>query len=335
MKTMKRFSAFLVALVMMFSLFAIGAMAWAKDEGIDVYWNDEKVGTVTYDEMDEHAQKYDAETYSNNKGEYTGIVYQFSKLLKTVNKNDDYKAAPDDTKVVITDAGKEPKPAEFTKAELEETRNYYDKDGKATAVKPGFMHVDGEDYFRFVFGQKTPDDSTSGRWTKLSGTGNAKLEITTPAEDPAPAEEEQTTGFEVIWNDKTVGTVTYEDMVVDGVSKATSTVTYSTLNKSKTWGEETGYLYKFTQLLEAVKKDADWEAASDLTTVVFETDKPAEFTKKELSEERYYFDEKGTEVDKVKAGFLTKAKDGTAPFKFAFGQKEATEASAFLHFFYI
>ena len=47
-KTMKnRLSALVVALVMMLSLFSVGAMAWSTGEGIDVYWNDEKVGTVT------------------------------------------------------------------------------------------------------------------------------------------------------------------------------------------------------------------------------------------------------------------------------------------------
>ena len=86
MKTMKnRVSALVVALVMMLSLFSVGAMAWSTGEGIDVYWNDEKVGTVTYDTMEEHAKSNDPETYSNNQGDKTGYVYYFSKLLKTVN----------------------------------------------------------------------------------------------------------------------------------------------------------------------------------------------------------------------------------------------------------
>ena len=83
MKTMKnRVSALVVAFVMMLSLFSVGAMAWEKDEGIDVYWNDEKVGTVTYDAMEEHAKSNDPETYSNNQGDKTGYVYYFSKLFK-------------------------------------------------------------------------------------------------------------------------------------------------------------------------------------------------------------------------------------------------------------
>lgn len=329
-KTMKnRVSALVVALVMMLSLFSVGAMAWSTGEGIDVYWNDEKVGTVTYDTMEEHAKSNDPETYSNNQGDKTGYVYFFSKLLKTVNKNDDYKAAPADTTIEISDPKGE-KPATLKKAVLDEDRYYFDKDGKASTetVKPGFMLVDGDDYFRFVYGQKVAGEETSSTWVKLKGTGNATVKITTPDAKPDPSDdEEQKPGFEVIWNDKSVGTVSYEDMVVDGVSKATSTVTYSTVNNSKTYKEETGYLYKFTQLLEAVKKDADWEAASDLTTVVFDTDKPAEFTKKELTEDRYYFDENGTEVDKVKAGFLTDAKDGKNGFKFAFGQKTKDEVN--------
>ena len=328
-KTMKnRLSALVVALVMMLSLFSVGAMAWSTGEGIDVYWNDEKVGTVTYDTMEDHIKDYGDEVYSNNKGEYTGKVYYFSKLLKTINKSDEWKTVSEDTTVEIADATAS-KPAKLTKKELDESRYYFDKDGKASAepVKPGFMHETGETFFRFVYGQKDKDDSTSGNFAKLNTAGNATVKINTSTTPDPSEDEEQTTGFEVYWNDKKVGTVSYKDMVVDGVSKATSTVTYSTVNKSKTYGEETGYLYKFTQLLEAVKKDADWEAASDLTTVVFETDKPAEFTKKELTEDRYYFDENGTEVDKVKAGFLTDAKDGKNGFKFAYGQKTKDEVN--------
>ena len=54
MKTTRRFRAFLVALVMMLSLFSVGAVAWETGDGIDVYWNGEKAGTVTYDKMEEH-----------------------------------------------------------------------------------------------------------------------------------------------------------------------------------------------------------------------------------------------------------------------------------------
>ena len=324
-----RVSALVVALVMMLSLFSVGAMAWGTGEGVDVYWNDEKVGTVTYDTMEDHIKDYGDEVYSNNKGEYTGKVYYFSKLLKTVNKSDEWKTVSEDTTVEIADATAS-KPAKLTKKELDESRYYFDKDGKASAepVKPGFMHETGETFFRFVYGQKDKDDSTSGNFAKLNTAGNATVKINTPTTPDPADDEEQTTGFEVYWNDKKVGTVSYKDMVVDGVSQATKTVTYSTRNKKNTYEEETGYLYKFTQLLEAVKKDADWEAASDLTTVVFETDKPAEFTKKELTEERYYWSEDGkTQIDTVKPGFLTDAKDGKNGFKFAFGQKTADEVN--------
>ena len=55
-KSMKnRVSALIVALVMMLSLFSVGAMAWNAGEGVDVYWNGEKVGSVSYDTMAEHA----------------------------------------------------------------------------------------------------------------------------------------------------------------------------------------------------------------------------------------------------------------------------------------
>ncbi len=287
MKTMKnRVSALFVALVMMLSLLTVGAMAWDTGEGIDVYWDGQKVGTVSYDTMDEHAQGYPDETYSNNQGEYTGKVYQFTKLLKTVEKNDAWQAASADTQVEIIDPKGE-KPATLTKADLDETRNYY-KDGAAvTTVKPGFMHIEGEDYFRFVFGQKSPTDETSSKWVKLKGTGNSTVKITTKAAPDPSEDEEQTDGFAIYWNDKRVGTVTKKQMV-DDVSKATSTVTYSARNKSGTYKEVEGNVYKFTQLLEAVKKDADWEKASDLTKVTIgaNSDKPAEFTKKELTEDR-------------------------------------------------
>ena len=49
-KTMKnRVSALFVALVMMLSLLSVGAIAWDPGEGIDVYLNGEKTGTVSYD----------------------------------------------------------------------------------------------------------------------------------------------------------------------------------------------------------------------------------------------------------------------------------------------
>ena len=125
MKTMKnRVSALFVALVMMLSLLSVGAIAWDPGEGIDVYLNGEKTGTVSYDTMEEAAQSCPDETYSNNKGVYSGKLYKYSKLLKEANASDAWSAASDDSTVVLTDAGNT-KPSTFTKAELEETRYYY------------------------------------------------------------------------------------------------------------------------------------------------------------------------------------------------------------------
>ena len=329
-KTMKnRVSALFVALVMMLSLFSVGAVAWNTDEGIDVYLNGEKAKTVTYAEMDEDAQGYDAETYSNNKDVYTGRIIKFSKFLKKAGVNDVYNAASNDTTIVITDAGKQPKPASFTKAELEETRNAYNKDGSIIkeGVSPGFMHIDGEDYFRFVFGQKTPEDETSSRWTKLSGTGNAKLEITTADAEPDPSEdEEQKDGIEVFWNDKSVGKVSYDEMV-DGISQATKTYKYSTINSAGTYSQFECPIYPFTQLMEAVNKDKDWEAASDLTKVVIKDSSDYEVTlpKTTLTETRYFFDDDGIQADTTKAGFRIAQKDDVEFMQLVFGQKTKDE----------
>ena len=323
MKTMKnRVSALFVALVMMLSLLTVGAMAWTEGEGIDVYWNDEKVGTVTYDKMEEHVQKFDDETYSNNKGESVGKVYYFNKLLKEVGKSDDWASAPAETTVELKDSEYE-KPGNLTKAVLEETRSYY-KDGEAvTTVKPGFMHVKDKSYFMFVYGQKTADDSTSGSFIKFTGKGNGTVKINTPEETP----DEPTTkdGIEVFWNDKSVGTVPYDDMV-DGISQATKTYKYSTVNSAGTYDSFETAIYPFTQLMEAVKKDKDWEAASDLTKVVFkDSGYETELTKATLTEERYFFDDDGFKADTTKPGFkITESSKGDY-LQFVFGQKTKEE----------
>ena len=323
-KTMKnRVSALVVALVMMLSLFSVGAVAWNDGEGIEVYWNGEKVGMVTYDAMDAHIQKFDDETYSNNKGESVGKVYYFNKLLKEVGKSDDWASAPDETTVELKDSEYE-KAGNLTKAELEETRSYY-KDGNASAtVKPGFMHVSGKDYFMFVYGQKAADDSTSGNFIKFTGKGNGTVKITTPEETP----EEPTTkdGIEVFWNDKSVGTVPYDDMV-DGISQATKTYKYSTINSAGTYSQFECPIYPFTQLMEAVKKDKDWEAASDLTKVLIKDSSGYEVTlpKTTLTETRYFFDDDGIQADTTKAGFRIAQKDNVEFMQLVFGQKTKDE----------
>ncbi len=443
-KTMKnRVSALFVALVMMLSLLSVGAIAWDPGEGIDVYLNGEKTGTVSYDTMEEAAQSYPDETYSNNKGVYSGKLYKFSKLLKEANASDAWSAASDDSTVVLTDAGNT-KPSTFTKAELEETRYYYQDGNPVNTVKPGFLHVSGEEYFRFVIGQKDTNDSTSGRWVKLTGTGNAKLEInTTPAEpsdEPSPsntaivfpetveyvtsdetndyyrltvpaeldngqfsfsyslasakkyiyseiqnkdggtvdgatnddhdqleselrnvtltglapttdyrlfwnkdnsngklaknvvldfttAEEAvvEKDGIEVVWNNQSVGKVNYEDMV-DGISQASKTYNYSTVNSSGTYSAFNCAIYPFQQLMETLGKDADWEAAPDSTKVVFEDSSySTELTKATLTEERYFFDDEGFRADTTKAGFkITQSNKGDY-LQLVFGQKTKEE----------
>ncbi len=325
MKITKRLSAFLVALVMALSLFAVGASAWSAGEGIDVYWNGEKVGeTVSYSTMEEHAKKYPAESYSNNQGVKTGYIYQLTNLLKAVNKNDDWKAAPAETKVVIADA-KNTKPAELTKELLDEKRNTYQNGAiLKEGVKPGFMLSDGEDFFRFVFGQNSASEETSSKWVKLNGSGNATVSITTPDAEPGD-DEEQTDGIEVFWNDKSVGSVSYDEMV-DGISQATKDYTYSTVNSAGTYDSFTCPIYPFTQLIEAVKKDADWESAPDNTKVLFkDSGYETDLTKATLTEKRYFFDNDGVQANDVKAGFkITKSSKGDY-LQLVFGQKTKDE----------
>ena len=326
MKTMKnRVSALFVALVMMLSLFSVGAVAWSTGEGIEVYWNGEKVGMVTYDKMDEHIQKFNDDTYSNNKkDDITGKVYKFTKLLNEVGKGEDWASAPGETTVEIKDPVYD-KPGSLTKAELDETRNAY-KNGVLVKekVSPGFMHVKDQTYFMFVYGQKTADESTSGNFVRFDGAGNATVKITTPEETP----DEPTTedGIEVFWNDKSVGKVSYDEMV-DGISQATKTYKYSTINSAGTYSQFECPIYPFTQLMEAVNKDKDWEAASDLTKVVIKdsSDYVVTLPKTTLTETRYFFDDDGIQADTTKAGFRIAQKDNVEFMQLVFGQKTKDE----------
>ena len=335
MKTVqRRFSAFVVALVMVLSLFTVGAVAWTGGEGIDVYWNDEKVGTVTYDDINAKIQTYEEETYSSHKNgeykDYTGKVFYLNKFLGKVNKAEDWASAPAETTFDLYDPDYADKGAKLTKAELDETRNYYDKSGNlVTAVNPGFMLADGKDYFQFVYGQKTVGENTNGNFAKFTSSKNAVLKINTPATPaPTPSEnEEKGDGIDVYWNDKKVGSVNYDQMI-DDVSKATSTVKYSAVNgKGNRVDDIEGYVYKFSQLMKAVEKDKDWENASIKTKVeiAYGEDKK-ELTKSELYEDRYYFDESGTKVNRVNAGFMDLGR-GTDNryFQLVYGQKTANE----------
>ena len=117
----------------------------------------------------------------------------------------------------------------------------------------------------------------------------SKVDITATTA-PAPADDDtQKDGLEVIWNDKSVGTVPYDDMV-DGISQATKTYKYSTINSSDTYDSFETAIYPIKNLMEAVKKDADWEAASNNTKVVFkDSGYETALTKATPTEERYYF----------------------------------------------
>ena len=108
MKTMKnRVSALFVALVMMLSLLAVGASAWTGGEGIEVYWNDEKVGTVKYDEIYDKIKEYNPNTYSSHKNgsykSYVGQVYHLNKFLGKVNKAEEWASAPAETTFELYD----------------------------------------------------------------------------------------------------------------------------------------------------------------------------------------------------------------------------------------
>ena len=145
MKTMKnRVSALVVALVMMLSLFSVGAIAWESGEGFEVYWNDEKVGTITYDEMAEAIKDTADITYSGRKTDadkntaYTGKVFTFDKVLEKVNLTSKWEAAPDATSVLFwNDASYN---AELEKSAVKETRNAYKDDGTVASSEDFPMH---------------------------------------------------------------------------------------------------------------------------------------------------------------------------------------------------
>lgn len=188
MQKTKRVSALVVALLMLVSLFSIGASAWETGEGMEVYWNGTYVSTVTYDAMDSAISQTSDATYAgiNNYGtykSYTGKVYTLSDLLTAVGKASDWNAASDTTTTLslITPAQET---ATYTKAQLAETRYYYTSAGvQSTAVPVGFMkRTSGEDsYFKFVFGQTAATEKNVPRFWDLTGTGNSKVYIYTNA----------------------------------------------------------------------------------------------------------------------------------------------------------
>lgn len=181
----KRVSALVVALLMLISAFSMGALAWGTDEGIDVYWNGSYVDTVSYDSMDLAISSSSDITYAgmNNYGtykSYTGKVYTLDTLLSTVGKTSDWVAAADTAIVTLMTPAYET--ADYTKAQLTETRYYYDGNGNiVNSVPVGFMKRTNEDesYFKFVFGQTAKTEKNVPKFWDLTGTGNTKVYIFT------------------------------------------------------------------------------------------------------------------------------------------------------------
>ena len=181
MKLSKRVSALVVALIMLFSLFSISVSAWGTNEGIEVYWNNSYVATVTYDDMDTAISQTSDVTYAgiNNYGtykSYTGKVYTLDQLLTAVGKASDWAAAADTTTVSLITPLNET--ADYTKAQLTETRYYYDASGSIVSSVPvGFMkRTSGTDsYFKFVFGQTAKTEKYVPKFWDLTVTGNTKI----------------------------------------------------------------------------------------------------------------------------------------------------------------
>ena len=181
MKMSKRVSALVVALIMLFSLFSISVSAWGTNEGIEVYWDNTYVATVKYDDMDTAISPTSDATYAglNNYGtykSYTGKVYTLDQLLTAVGKASDWAVAADTAVVSLVTPASET--ADYTKAQLTETRYYYDGSGNIVSSVPvGFMkRTSGTDsYFKFVFGQTARTEKNVPKFWDLTGTGNTKL----------------------------------------------------------------------------------------------------------------------------------------------------------------
>ena len=187
MKLSKRVSALVVALIMLFSLFSISVSAWGTNEGIEVYWNNSYVATVTYDDMDTAISQTSDVTYAgiNNYGtykSYTGKVYTLDQLIAAVNKTSNWTSAPNTTTVTIQTSPSET--ALYTKAQLTETRNYYDSTGMVVNIVPvGFMkRTSGTDsYFKVVFGQTAKTEKNVPKFWDLPSSGNAQVYFNTNA----------------------------------------------------------------------------------------------------------------------------------------------------------
>lgn len=185
MKTMKnKVSALFIVLVMMLSLFPVGAVAGSINDGIEVFWNDKSVGSVPYDDMIESIrQTTQTYTYStvNSSGTYSAFtcsIYPFTQFMKAVNKDTDWDAASNLSKVVFKDSGYS---TELTKATLTEERYYFDKNGtKGSTVIAGFKISESSkgDYLQLVFGQKEKSEQTNGKFFKLKEPASVYINTT-------------------------------------------------------------------------------------------------------------------------------------------------------------
>ena len=321
MKTMKnRVSALVVALVMMLSLFSVGAMAWEKDEGIDVYWNDKKVGTVTYDDMAAAIKDTADVTYSGRKDgaddvkSYTGKVYTFDQILTAVGVSSKWNDAQDTTLVQFwNDATYN---SEFEKSEIKSTKNAYDKDGNLLGAVPfGFMQNEkkGKLYFELLYGQNDFEDENASNFVKFDAKGNTKIIITTP-------------GIKVYWNDKLAGSVSYEQMV-DCVSQASKTKKYSGVNRSGSYKAVEGRVFEYSRLLKMVGLEESWKEAPVETRAYFQEyndTKEVLLSKSALEEKRYYYEQDSeTPVGTVDPGFM----EMDDSFQLVYGQKNPKEVN--------
>ena len=189
MRNIKKASALILVLIMFVSIFSIGASAWNTGNSIKVFWNGTLVGTISYDTMAAAISQDTDKTYAgiNNWGtykEYEGKVYTLDQLIAAVSKTSDWNNAPSTTTVTIQRSSTDT--ALFTKAQLTETRYYYDEDGVlVNSVVPGFMKltdVEMGDYFKFVFGQTAKAEKNVPKFWNLDDfTTDAEVHINTNA----------------------------------------------------------------------------------------------------------------------------------------------------------
>ena len=330
MKTMRRrFSAFTVALVMMLSLFSVGALAWGTEDGISVYWNDKLVGTVTYDQMyDDVSQATKEVTYSsiNSKGKYktyTGHRYRFEQLLEAVNKDADWEAASDDTLVVFKDSEYDAQ-AELTKQTLTENRYYFDEDGfRVDRVDAGFLLEEGNDYFQFVYGQTSAEEKTNSNFTKFTGAGNSTVKIYTPV-------------MEIIDPDGVSNNINYYDLKTIWQDEGSNTYTYSTINTKPTFKTEDYSGPTLAAVLAKARIDLDTLSDTDVVRFDSSDGQGLNVTVKDIKATRYCFPNgKSTNhftgttdaqrQGSVEVPYILSIDGGAASLRDVFGQQDPQE----------